>query len=59
MKEIIINKNQIELRLENGINVRGEWYIKDKNVWLKSKTPYDLSILVKYEKEIKKKIIKK
>ena len=56
MKEIIINKNQIELRLENGLNARGEYYVKNNNIYLKAKTRWDLAELIKYTEEIEKEI---
>lgn len=50
--EIEIKGKEIELRLENGTEVRGSYYTKNNNIYLKSDKAFDLSILMKYKKEI-------
>lgn len=55
MKEIIIKGNEIELRTEIG-NARGRYEIKNNKINLIAKTSYDLSILIKYKKEIESKL---
>lgn len=47
-----IKGNEIELKLENGTEVRGSYYTKNNNIYLKSDKAFDLSILMKYKKEI-------
>ena len=57
MKEIIINETNIELRLQNGLTARGEYYIKNEKVYIKAKSPWDLEELIKYKEEIRKEIM--
>lgn len=55
--KIKFNGNNIELTV-NGRTVRGEYYYKNDNMFLQSKTGYELSILMKYKKAIKEELSK-
>ena len=54
MKELIIKGNNVEIRLENGLNARGEFYYKNGKMYTQANTSWDLSQLMKYKKEIEK-----
>lgn len=54
--KIILRGNEIEMTLENGTEVRGSYYYKDNNIYLKSDKAFDLSVLLKNKKEIIKNI---
>ena len=49
--EIIIKGSKVEVRTENG-SYRGEYYYKNDKMYLKANNRYDLSMLMKYKKEI-------
>ena len=54
--KITLENKKITLTTEYGITVNGEYYFKNNEMYLKAKTGYDLTILMKYKNKIKEMI---